>query len=529
MIARISLSVLLASSVLWPSATSAQWEAQGGYAPQTQYGAGYAPPGGQVPIANGYAPQPGLDYYGDGSGYCPPEYGQQPLPWEREGMSPLKSFLAGPVYNSYFRVEYLSWDVDDVGAGGIGGEHLFSIDQRDRIPFGLFDVDTLLTQDLLIPSAEPISFNKTSGLRATYGLPLSFGVFEFSGFALEENQDGIRNEIPGVTTVGTFTVQNDTFFVVPPTVPALSFPFGVDTVPLAPPNVVFIPPAMFPGNPETIGTLPFDLVAPGVIFNVLNTTASAIPLTQNGAPGLTALLFDVSYDAAYDSEIWGTEAKLFFEWGPNFNGMSIRPLVGFRYMSFDERFRQVGFSSLASNIVRTEGRLYTVADPAFAPLGVTQVTQRGPIRASIIDSETENTLFGLQVGTRVEYDHKWFSLGVEPRISLGLNDYEAQVTTINLRNATDGVFVTSEDDLTFAPVFDVSLYGKLHVTPYFSLHAGYNFTYLFQVTRPVDNVVYNDNGPAAPPGVVVDAETVDMHIQGLSIGGEFRFRDLKLR
>jgi hypothetical protein len=67
------------------------------------------------------------------------------------------------------------------------------------------------------------------------------------------------------------------------------------------------------------------------------------------------------------------------------------------------------------------------------------------------------------------------------------------------------------------------------VNPYFSLYAGYNFTYLFRVTRPHDNIYYNDNGPNAPPGVVVNADTQDMHIQGLNVGGEIRFRDLKFR
>jgi hypothetical protein len=332
-----------------------------------------------------------------------------------------------------------------------------------------------------------------------------------------------------VTTVGTFTVQQGTLIVIPPTIPTVTFPFGVETIDLAPPNLLFIPPPTFPDDPETFITLPFDLIAPGTIFNVGNTTANIIPLTQNGRPALTGLLYEVSYEAFYDSEIWGTEFKFLMEYGPNFNGVSIRPLVGFRYMSVEERFKQVGVTLFNSNIMRDEGRLFIVDQTPFAPIGPTQITFRGPARTSTITSETENSLFGLQLGTRVEYDHKWFSLGVEPRVSLGLNDYEASVTTVNLRNAADGVVRTSQSDLTFAPVFDVSMYGKLHLTPNFSLHAGYNFTYLFQVTRPVDNVVYNDNGPDAPPGIVVDAETVDMHIQGLTIGGEFRFRELKIR
>ncbi len=537
MIARISLSVMLASCVLWPSALSAQWGADstGGYAAgaPVQWAGGSAPPGGPVPFANGYAPQAGLDHYGDGSGfYAPPGMGygpgHEPLPWEREGMTPLKAFFAGPVATSYFRVEYLSWDVDDVGAGGIGGEHQFLIDQRNRIPNALFDVDLFQTRDFLIPSTEPITFNRTSGVRATYGLPLSFGVFEFSGFMLDENNDGISNAIPGPTLGTTFTVPANTFIVIPPSIQAVVFPFGAETVDLIDPNLLFVPEIPL-GNPEIFATLPFDQIAPGTIFNVTNRTANIIPLTQNGAPALTALVFDVGYEADYDSKLWGTEAKLMFEYGPNFNSVSIRPLVGFRYMSFDERFRQVGFSSFTSNIIRGERTAYTVDNPLFDPIGPTQILRPGPVRASIIDSETENTLFGVQAGTRIEYEHKWFTLGVEPKISLGLNSYEAQVTTINLRNASDGVVRTSDDDLTFAPVFDVAMYGKVHLTPYFSLHAGYNFTYLFQVTRPVDNIVYNDNGPNAPPGVVLDTETVDMHIQGLTIGGEFRFRDLKLR
>lgn len=533
MIARISSTLLLAASALWPSALSAQWGAPFepapgmGYAPPTQF----ATPSGPIQLANGYAPQPGPDYYGDGSEFVGSGYAPKPMPWERDGDSPFRSFLREVVPNTYFRVEYLSWDVDDIGAGGVGAETRLPGDPRELIPFGLFDIDTFTAQDFRVPNTEPITFNKLSGLRGTFGVPLTIGTFEVSAFALEDGEGGLLNPIPTPSMFRNFTVPLNTALTVPVGVDTVTFPIGTLPVgiPLTP-NLIFNPEpiVVVPPVTEVFVTIPGDIIAPGTTILTANTSAVAIPLLQNGQPGLSALVYDVAYGASYNSEIWGAEAKLVLDIGPNHNGLTLNPLVGFRYMGFDEEFQQAGISSLANNVLRNGNTLFVSNTPTFLPINQPGVL-RGPLFLSTINSEVENTLYGLQVGTRTEFNHKRFALGIEPRVSLGVNNYEAEVTTRNLRSPADGEVRTADDDLIFAPVFDVSMYGKVHVTPYFSLHAGYNFTYLFRVTRPHDNISYNDNGPTAPPGVVLDADTQDMHIQGLTVGGEFRFRDLKFR
>jgi len=262
------------------------------------------------------------------------------------------------------------------------------------------------------------------------------------------------------------------------------------------------------------GIQPSYLLPAGTLLRVIETGIPSIPLLQNGQVGSTFLIYDQGYGADHHTDVWGTEAKLILDIGPNHNGLTINPLVGFRYMSFDEQFRQVGLSTIPALTVSQSNSVLVTPEP---------------LRASVVDSKAENDLFGLQVGASAEYNNKWITLGAEPRVSLGVNHYEAEVNTSQLRSVFDPNVTTRESETTFAPVFDTSFYGQVHLTPYFSLHASYNYTYLFQVSRPVDNILYNDNGPTAPPGVVVDAETNDMHIQGISLGGEFRFRDLKFR
>ncbi len=355
---------------------------------------------------------------------------------------------------------------------------------------------------------------------------MTIGDLEFSGFALEENKDGILNSIPSPPTSSNFVSPG--LLIVPPTVPAVTFPVGVTTTAIPNTTVrIFSPPAT-PGNPVTVPTGFLDAILPGTTLQVPTSNAIAIPLLQNGKKSTTALIYNLSYKASYHSQLWGTEAKLVLDVGPDHDGMTLKPIVGFRYLNFDEQFRQAGVTNFASNIVRGGSTLFAGTDPLFLPPGQSVTLFSAP-RSSIIDSQTQNHLFGLQLGTRLQYEYKRLTLGVDPRVSLGVNAYEAQVTTTNLRTLADGRRRTSKDDLTFAPVFDMSMYGKFDVTPYFSLHAGYNFTYLFRVTRPIDNIVYNDNGPAAPPGVVVHPKFGTVGIQGLTVGGEFRFRDLKFR
>jgi hypothetical protein len=359
-----------------------------GYAPPGQY----APPPGPIQLANGYAPQAGLDYYGDGSEFGGSPYAPAPLPWERDGDSPFRAFLREVMPNTYFQIEYLSWDVDDIGAGAVGTGTLLTDDVREPIPFGIFDVDTFLGQDFRVPVTEPITFNKLSGLRGTFGVPLTIGTFEVSAWALEDGEGGILNNVPGFSQIRPFTVPANTALTVPPPVGLLNFPLGVDTIviPLSP-NVIFVPPIPFPDDPVLALTVPGDIIVGGVVFDAATSNAVAVPLLQNGRPSLTTLIYDVAYSASYHNETWGTEAKLVLDYGPDQYGVTIKPLVGFRYMSFDEQFQQTGVSSLGSAILRNSNILFVSNTPTFLPVNQ-QGVLRGPLFASVIESEVQNTL-----------------------------------------------------------------------------------------------------------------------------------------
>jgi hypothetical protein len=75
----------------------------------------------------------------------------------------------------------------------------------------------------------------------------------------------------------------------------------------------------------------------------------------------------------------------------------------------------------------------------------------------------------------------------------------------------------------------MTVYGKWNITPRFSLRLGYNFMYLGRVTRPEDNISYNDNGafvpPFAltPPDIRVNMTRHDIRVHGFNLGGEYRW------
>ncbi|MCA9068350.1 MAG: hypothetical protein KDA84_05475, partial [Planctomycetaceae bacterium] len=219
MIARLSVSVVLAACVMWPALVSAQSgsDSEGVFTigdgipepivpqitsqwktptsvPKADAKSEFESiirgqsPGGPIQFAGAYAPQSGVDSYGDGGGFQ-----AQPLPWERGYNSPLRKFIKEVLPNNYFRVEYLSWFIDDLGSQAVGAPTVIQPDPREPIQSAEFFRDSSQasnpgnSQTLIIPTTESINFERVSGLRGTYGIPLTFGRLEFSAFALEES------------------------------------------------------------------------------------------------------------------------------------------------------------------------------------------------------------------------------------------------------------------------------------------------------------------------------------------------------
>lgn len=202
------------------------------------------------------------------------------------------------------------------------------------------------------------------------------------------------------------------------------------------------------------------------------------------------------YQATYRSQVWGGEANFIIDYDPT-GWIQLQPMLGFRYVSLHEVMHQRG--NFRDQILLFD----TTTD---------------------IDSQTYNNLFGPQIGFRTEFVWNRFAVGVEPKLALTANSMIARVSTTHFRSVSDPEVNTQQSFTGFSPLFEVGFYARIPITRYGSLRVGYNIMYLSRVTRPEDNIYYNDNGPLPTlPDVVVSASRHDISLQGLTIGAEFRW------
>lgn len=235
----------------------------------------------------------------------------------------------------------------------------------------------------------------------------------------------------------------------------------------------------------------------------------ATSLLENGAPGTLLILYDRDFQAKYMVTNWGAEANFLQNLRDPADGFNVQGLVGFRYTGHREELIQRGSFDNSSFL-----------DP-FSPI-------LDPPVNNYIGSFTQNHVYGLQLGLRTELSNRYYTIGVEPKVALGVNQYEAQVETRNLRDfdgvQDDGTRRTELRDSLFCPTFDVGFYARFHLTDWFSLNVGYNLIWMANIARADEVVRYNDEGLANPPAVVVKPFTESLWMQGISVGGQITFR-----
>lgn len=464
--------------------------APGGYPPMGPYGA--------PPTAQGYCPQPGMPY---GPG-CPPGGGAVP-PTYTEALpddcgwgyaSPLDRHLANAFRKTYVRLEYLNWSVDRPGDDLIGAP----VNEIDPRTGGLIDP----RRPLILPVTGQRRFPPLADFQDRF-----FGD-EFVGDAFVpdlgevelENLDGIRATIGVPLVFGAFEANIWTLAQ------------EVDKM-----HADIIPDD---GDPNT----PFA----GIL--------ATVPTFIGGFPANSGILFNESFEAKYAFDMWGTETNLLFDAYTQGTGLNLRPLVGFRYISIQSSLDVEGRSRLVS---------------AETGAGFEDPISEGPIedpatglplrfRDSHIESSVSNNIYGPQIGLRSELVHDWFTIGVEPKIGLAVNTYEAAVETRNLFDPRAVTTIVDDfgEELTvgeapvntrsqhteFSPVFQLGVSGKIHITPYLSVWVGYDLLWIGQISRPEDNVFYNAGGAGGrTPQVVVRPHLTDLLTQGISVGGELRF------
>jgi hypothetical protein len=228
---------------------------------------------------------------------------------------------------------------------------------------------------------------------------------------------------------------------------------------------------------------------------LLITVIPAVTLTVNGAPSDTQMiLFDDGYNAELRSGMWGTQANWIANPVTPNNTLSLSPIMGIRYVKFDEELRISGNDVFSGTSPR-------------------------------ITSKSNNNFVGPQVGLRATLASKWLSLGLEPKVLLGINRHQDSVRTSQIFDAANPNTLSTNEDTDFAPAFNIPATAKLHVNENFSLFAGYELLWLSNASRATEHIVY-DSGPLAtdPSQIRVKKHREVVYAHGFMVGGEFRFR-----
>ena len=216
--------------------------------------------------------------------------------------------------------------------------------------------------------------------------------------------------------------------------------------------------------------------------------------------------YNHTFEAVYLSRLWGAGADFFFDVDRQ-GLMHFMPSIGVRYISLGESLTQTGI----------------FRDTVFGnpPSGTTFSDE-----VTIIDSKVWNNIAGPQVGFRYQIVHDWFTLGVDPRVGVGVNSYKARVVADNFQGGGDPRLETVDYSTHVALFTDVHAYGKLHINRNLTFQVGYNFLWLTGVSRPADNVYYNviDDGTGnVRTDVRVRQSRHTFDAEGITVGAELHW------
>jgi len=228
----------------------------------------------------------------------------------------------------------------------------------------------------------------------------------------------------------------------------------------------------------------------GLPAGIVGQTESfaAIPVTVGGQPSDVVALFSQSFNQYFSSFVFGSEVNCYFNAiVPKDYGLVIKPMLGFRYLGIDEHF----------DVVAT--------NPGVPP--------------STLESSTINNIYGPTVGCRLELLTQWFSIGVDPRVTFGVNQFAA---TVNSSDPNTGDSRDHDIDVRFAPVGAIDAYIKIPIQEHFRLYAAYNLFGTTNLSRPQSQVDYNVTTTGLND-THLSLSSSGIMIQGYEVGCEFNF------
>jgi len=376
----------------------------------------------------------------------------------------LDRILDSVVRNSWIRLDYLLFETRRPG------DHILGADDpmvdNERFPFNVSAGGTVIGQ-ATVPAIDNISLKNINGMRGTVGLMLNEGSLEANVWGLKENS--AKMVMNGLGAQG----------------------FGTTAAGGPPPDPVF----------------------------------AATTVNKFGEPlGGEAFLYDHSFGARYVQDVWGTGINYIRNDANVGEGFRMMPMLGFRYLEVNEGLFQTGVfnggfdgvvdfgEDLNSNGVMDVGE--DINNDGLLDLGL----------VSVINSRVNNEIFAPQIGMRFQLQHRWFTLGFEPKVALGGNRYQMEVETDQLRSFGDPLTKSSSSGWKEAMIMDFRFYLKLFPSEDIEFFLSYDITVAQNVSRAYDNIYYNDNGQSEPPAIGVDPGFERVWWQGLVLGGQIWLR-----
>lgn len=234
-----------------------------------------------------------------------------------------------------------------------------------------------------------------------------------------------------------------------------------------------------------------------------NTVVPAIPLLRDGLPsGQDFILFDQGMNVDLSSNIQGTDVK--FVLGaltPN-TGLDVLPVIGFNYLHYGNRMTISGGDD-------------------------------GTSTSHLIGTKANNNIFGPELGLRMEARSRWITLGVEPKLTFGINRISNHLRTSQIFTAAvdpitlaplEPDFAQKDTQTRFSPMIDLSSYARIRLAEGLNATLGYQFMATTNVSRSENNVYWNSSSLVTLPPLIrlkEQRETFWMH--GINLGLEWQF------
>ncbi len=233
------------------------------------------------------------------------------------------------------------------------------------------------------------------------------------------------------------------------------------------------------------------------------TVIPAIPLTRDGLPSdIDYILFDQGMDVNVRSFLQGTDAKLVFGAVTPNQGLEIAPLIGFNYIHYANELLIRGDDSATGT-------------------------------SHLIESRSNNNIFGPELGLRMEARSKWVTLGFEPKFTFGINRMSNRVRTEQIFNPVfdplTGLPLEADrgikDTLTrFSPVIELGTSARVRLAENLNFTVGYQFMAMASMSYSDQNIVWDSSSTLTdPPRIGLAQRRHDFWMQGINVGLHWQF------